>query len=337
MRLTLTSITIPNGVISIGDNAFSGTSLTSVTIPNSVTSIGEGALATISLTAINVDAGNSAYSSQDGVLYNKAKTALIFCPNRITGAITIPNGVTSIGYSAFFSRTSLTGVTIPNSVTTIGNSAFENCTSLTNVTMNGVKSIGERAFWYCENITSVTIGSGVTSELGGLFWFSKNLTTITVDLGNSVYSSQDNVLYNKDKTTLVMYSLGKTGSFTIPNSVTSIGYEAFSGCTLTSVTIPSSVTSIEIKAFYMCNNLTSVIIPGSVTSIGGGAFMYCSNITSVTFATGSNITSDNFGRDTFPQGSRYGFGNDLQTAYLASSPKAGTYTRSTGGYTWTKQ
>ena len=97
---------------------------------------------------------------------------------------------------------------------------------------------------------------------------------ITVDALNSVYSSVDGVLFNKSQTTLIQYPGGKAGSYTIPNSVTSIGDCAFDGCTsLTSVTIPNSVTSIGDCAFDYCTSLTSVTIPSSVTNIEGYAFV----------------------------------------------------------------
>ena len=177
-----------------------------------------------------------------------------FCDNSNIKSVIIENGVTSIGESAFNSCTSLTSVTIPDSVTSIGERAFSDCTSLVSVTIpNSVTSIGDGAFEDCNNLASITVNSN-----------------------NNNYSSQDGVLFNKNKTTLIQYPMGNTRtSYTIPNSVTSIGDFAFQYCTsLVSVTIPNSVTSIGGYAFYSCDNLTSVTIPNSVTSIGDHAFGY---------------------------------------------------------------
>ncbi len=135
-----------------------------------------------------------------------------------------------------------------------------------------------------------TIPDSVTSIAGYAFWQCSGLTSIVVDASNTGYSSQDGVLYNKAKTVLIQYPGGKSGGFTIPDSVTSIGDGAFGGCTgLTSVTIPDSVTSIGDYAFYHCSGLTSVTIPNGVTSIGDYAFECCTGLTSLTI--GNSVTS----------------------------------------------
>jgi hypothetical protein len=161
----LTSVIIPDSVVSIGEYAFiSCFSLTSVTIPNSVASIGRGAFADCtSLIYVNVAINNSAYTAQDGVLYNKNKTTLITYPAGRKGSFTIPNSVTNIEEYAFVSCYSLTSITIPNSVSSIGLDAFAGCTSLTSVTIpDSVTSIGNGAFSACSNLTSVIISNSVT-------------------------------------------------------------------------------------------------------------------------------------------------------------------------------
>ena len=202
-------------------------------------------------------------------------------------SVTIGDSVTSIGDSAFECCYSLTSVTIGDSVTSIGDSAFYECDSLTSVTIpDSVTSIGDYAFDWCRSLTSVTIGNSVTSIGYGAFRECTSLTSILVDNDNTAYQSIDGNLYSKGGNTLIAYAIGKIEkSFTIPESVTSIGDYAFAWCrSLTSVTIPDSVTSIGDWAFRECTSLTSVTIGESVTSISVSAFRYCTSLMSVTFA-----------------------------------------------------
>lgn len=163
----LTSIEIPNDVVSIGNRAFdSCNSLKSITIPKSVIKIGDCAFYTcFDLSEINVDEDNTAYCSEYGVLYNKEKTELIRFPKEKAGtSFTIPNSVTKIADGAFEDCRNLKSVTIPNSVTSIGNDAFNTCSGLTSVTIpDGVTSLGNKAFFGCSSLTSVTIPNSVTS------------------------------------------------------------------------------------------------------------------------------------------------------------------------------
>ena len=296
----LTSVSIPNSVTSIGDWAFRDCSgLTSVTIPNSVTSIGNEAFRGCSgLTSVSIP--NSVASIGDSAFWGCTSLTSVSIPNSVTSigiwafyecsgltSVTIGNSVTSIGDAAFLNCSGLTSVTIPNSVTSIGLFAFSHCTSLTSVTIgNSVTSIGQSAFSGCSGLTSITIPNSVTSIGNYLFSGCSDLTSLKVESGNTVYDSRDNCnAIIETATNTLIYGCMNT---IIPNSVTSIGEWAFSGCSgLTSVSIPNSVTSIGSTAFSGCSDLTSVTIPNSVTSIGTSAFYGCSGLTSIKVESGN--------------------------------------------------
>ena len=212
--------------------------------------------------------------------------------NKAIKTVKIQNGVTSIGDYAFDNCTSLTSIEIPSGVTSIGNSAFKNCTSLASIEIpSSVTSIGNEAFAYCTNLTSIEIPSGVTSIENYAFSNCTSLNSINVDKDNQSYSSEDGILFDKEKKKLITYPAGKKEKeYNIPSSVTSIGAGTFYGCrSLTRIEIPSSVTSIECLAFYGCTSLTSIEIPSSVTRIAAQVFYGCTSLTSIEIP--SSVTS----------------------------------------------
>jgi len=282
--------------------------------------------------------------------------------------------VTRIGEWAFAKNNpeSLDSITIPDNVTEIENGAFSGCTSLAEINIpKNVTSIGEWAF-YRTGLTKIDIPSSVTTIVNGAFLGCTSLTAINVAADNTRYSSTEGVLYNKNKTILIQCPGGKTGAFTIPNTVTIIRNGAFRYCRITKITIPNSVNNIEEQAFSEseltgitipnsviiirdgtfdgCESLASVTIPNSVTKIGDAAFQAC-GITGVTIPAGvtsigtfafsdcAGLTSVTFqGKISSSEFNNKAFDGlgDLRDKYLEKGP--GKYTRANGSSTtWTRQ
>ncbi len=313
--MSLTNVAIPNSVTSIGESAFGGcTNLSSITIPNNVTNIGVDAfLYCLSMTNISVDAGNPDFSSLNGILFDKAQDTLIECPS----------GLTNSAYA------------IPS----------------------GVVTIAEDAFDFCRNVTSFTIPGSVTNIIGPPFNDCTGLTNICVNAANPAYSSLNGVLYDKAQDTLVQYPPGlKNASYTIPNSVSTIQGDAFSFCaylvnitipnnvtnigewgtflgcsSLASVVIPNGVTDIPDYAFYGCTSLAGIIIPNTITNIGWQAFSECDGLTNVivpasvttignfAFANSSALASAYFEGNAFPANGSIFYGDPTTIYYLSGT------------------
>ena len=262
---SLTSITIPDGVTSIGNYAFEHcSSLTSVAIPDSVTSIGWYTFSDCSsLTSITIP--ESVTSINWGAFYNCDSLTSVYISDIADWCgISFDSNPLWCGANLYLNGKLVTNLVIPAGVTSIGYGTFMYCGSLTSIAIpNSVTSIGVYAFKGCSGLTSVTIGNSVTSIDDSAFNGCDKLTQINVDKVNTVYSSVNGVLFNKDKTELIRYPKGKAD---------------------TSYVILSGVTSIGDYAFFECSSLTSVTIPDSVTSIGDGAFGWSDHLEDVYYS-----------------------------------------------------
>lgn len=348
--VALTGITIPSSVKSIGDKAFVGCSdLKSIeTDANNpdFESI-SGVLYDKQKSAlIAFPAGISGRYEILSSVKSISNGAFYGCAG-LTG-VTIPSSVTSIGNSAFFGCGKLTEMTIPSSVIEIGSWAYYNCSGLKSITIpsslnkieNGVffgcsglksvsmpssiTSIGVRSFFKCDGLKSLVIPSSVTSIGDEAFSSCRSLKSIIVDADNHNFTCLSGVLYNDEKTVLLMCPSGKPGRFIIPSSVITINDLAFASCALKKVTIPSSVTAVGSMAFFDCEGLKKIevdtlnqyysslsgvlynkektdlityparksgnfIIPSSVKSIEDGAFAFSNKLKSIRIP--SSVTS----------------------------------------------
>ncbi len=200
-------------------------------------------------------------------------------------SVVFSDGVTSIGSCAFISCSNLSNLIIGNNVKTIGDHAFAYNTSLTEITIpDSVTSIGTESFGYCELLKKITVGSGLECMNATMFTYCFELENITVSSQNAYLSSDKNgVLFNKDKTVLLVYPFGKADTnYAIPDGVTTINTGAFNFSeNLISIKAPDSINFIGNNAFYSCVNLTEFSIPKNTVSIGNYAFAGC-NITNIT-------------------------------------------------------
>jgi titin len=297
-------------VTSIASHTFEYcTSIITVTIPGSVVSIGNRALSSCtSMVAIIVDDGNPAYTSLDGALYNKDMTELIQYPGGKAGPFTIPSSVTKIGPWAFAYCPYLTIVdaSSPPAPARDGIYVCDAPQSLSAPT-SGLTCIGDGAFAYCTALVSVAIPDSVISIGTGVFTACTSLTEIEVNTNNVIFISVDGVLYRKDMTEIIQCPGGKTGVFTVPDSVTSVGPNVFTSCTsLTAFVVGTgnlnyaSVNgALYNKALteliqYPAGRAGAFIVPSTVAMIDADAFAYCALLTAIDVnAANTHYTSVN--------------------------------------------
>ena len=257
------SVIVPDGVITISTNAFDRCyALKTVTLSNNVKTIDTYAFSNCySLTSINIP--NS--------LTSMGSYAFLYCEGLET--IAIPNSAATIESAAFYGCIALKNVTLPSGLTTIHSDVFSGCSSLTNINIpNTVENIESNAFRSCTSLQTIIIPDNLNNLGEGVFSYCTSLTHFEIG-SNPYFNVTDGVLYDKNVATLLYYPNGKSGSFSIPNSVTKVGSLSFAYSEqLTDVSIPNSVVSINSNAFRYCTSLTSVTIPSSVKNIDYYAF-----------------------------------------------------------------
>lgn len=237
---------------------------------------------------------NITYISLPNGLTSIGNSAFYSCEN--IRSIDIPEGVLAISEQAFAACNNLSSVNLPTSLLSIGKRAFSGCRKLASVTIpEGVQTIEYAAFGGCDILAAISIPSTVTSLSTGAFSGSKNLESITVSDGNTQYSSSDGVLYNKNKTKLYRCPQGKQGECTITDGVTHIDNSAFYECyKVTSIEIPNSVKEIGTSAFAY-TSITTITIPDKVTVLSYDLFRGCSKLEIVHIGSGvTTIHGDSF-------------------------------------------
>ena len=304
----LISVTIPNTVETIGDRAFYNCDeLQSIIIPNSVVSLGERAFWLCE---------NLTYATLSDNIETIGDYTFYYC--RLLEDVNIPTSAKSLGKYAFYNCNSVKNITIPTSVTTIGANCFRKCTALENIIVdannenyssldgvlynkllseiicypamrqnnsytlpNTVNKIGTGAFAN-SLLVNITIPSSVSEIASNAFIASKNIENIYVSNNNSSFCSDNGILFNKSKTSILYYPAGKTEStYNIPVSISSIGNYAFAYSNLKTINIPESITTIGYYAFTNCENISEISIPRSVSIIDEGLFENCRSLVKV--------------------------------------------------------
>lgn len=221
-------------------------------------------------------------------------------------SVQLPSSIKTVGASAFSGCSSLETLVLNEGLESLGNSVFEGCAKLQQVVFpSTLQSVGSYAFMDCSELSSVTLNDGLTqlgssafsrsvlqavhipktlTSIGSYAFRTETLAEITVDSENTAFTVEDNVLFNKDMTKLIQCpAKGKSGSYTIPDTVTSISDWAFAYTSdLTGVTVPTQVTKLAMSVFRQ-SGLTSVAIPAGIQSIGTSAFQGCQSLATVTF------------------------------------------------------
>lgn len=298
-------IILPKMATAIRDFALSfSPALEYIYIAKNISSIGEQLFCYCNnLTTIEVDKDNQYFSSQDGVLFDKAKKTLIRCPEGIINNYTVPDGVEKIADYAFYGCNGLKHISFPNTVKSIGKCAFQQCEGLEHIEIpESVEIINESTFFGCKNLKDITTPKKLSEidneafygcvmlkeinlpntvkKISNAFERCFNLSSINIEDGGCTLYSIDGVVYNKENNKVILSPNLKL-KHAIINGTESIGECAFESTSIECIEIAESVTSIEARAFRGCYNLKEIRLPKNLKHIDDRAFDSCTNLTAI--------------------------------------------------------
>lgn len=270
----LSSVSLSDPLTTISNNAFSScAALTSINIPRNVSSIHYGAFrSSKSLTAINIDANNQTYQSIDGVVYNKAVTTVVLCPEGKT-SISFPISITRVGQYAFYGCDKITQFELPSGLTIIDSYAFAYCTAFETIVFpQYLTSIGDNAFRNCSALTAIYLPGTILTLGEGVFRNCTSLIYLEIEAGG-ITILPDNAFRGCTALSNVVLS----------DDIVSIQSRAFSGCmALEALILPLSLTEINFYAFENCTSLLNITIPEFVSSIStNDAFRGCTALNDI--------------------------------------------------------
>lgn len=292
-----TSYTVPEGTLSIAEDAFNGCDmdLTALTLPDSLNHIGPRALtASGYIKKIVISKEHPVFKLVDGVLFDKSGETLIFYPPQRKGSsYTVPKGTKVIADGAFCAATKLTSVKLPKGLTHIGNGAFESCCFKSITLPESLTHIGDRAFTSCYALKSISFPKKLESIGSEAFLGCEKITKLVIPdsvthIGNGAFDCYNlkSITLSKGLTEIperMLQFCANLESITIPEGVTRIGREAFYQCEkLKKVTLPESLLTIGYGAFEGCSALKEIILPKGLTLVGSHAFDGCANLKKVT-------------------------------------------------------
>ena len=312
---SLSNIELPNGVYYIGASAFKSTALTTLNLGQNIQTIGASAFESSDLESVIIPGRVSLIAEKafynctslnsitlgDGI-ENIDKYAFA---NTAISAIEMPSTISSVGDYAFYSCDDLSEVLLSTNLTELGASAFANCIALEQIALSpriqilgkqvfsgcsmlsditlpdSLHEIGDYAFEECDNLGELVIPANVRYLGLNPFKGCDSFAGMQIDEGNDYYVIEDGILYNYEKTKIVLFPVGYAGEYVMPNTVTEIAAGLFANSELTKVTVATSITEIPNNAFKDSIHLTEVILHAGITSIGDNAFQNCTALTSI--------------------------------------------------------